>query len=74
MTKWFFILNKNQLRESTGENVCESRNNSGSGSRNDDPNAKEFGYYFFLEDYVKLKMMDFMVHKDAVNEIPDKFQ
>jgi bleomycin hydrolase len=30
---------------------------SGSGSRNNDPNAKEFGYYFFSEDYVKLKMM-----------------
>ncbi|MFA3783131.1 C1 family peptidase [Melioribacteraceae bacterium 4301-Me] len=24
------------------------------------------GYYFFSDDYVKLKMMDFMVHKDAV--------
>jgi bleomycin hydrolase len=24
------------------------------------------GYYFLTEDYVKLKMMDFMVHKDAV--------
>jgi bleomycin hydrolase len=46
---------------------------SGSGSRNNDPNAKEFGYYFFTEDYVKLKMMDFMVHKDAVKEILLKF-
>jgi bleomycin hydrolase len=45
---------------------------SGSGSRNNDPNAKEFGYYFFSEDYVKLKMMDFMVHKDAVKEILEK--
>jgi bleomycin hydrolase len=45
---------------------------SGSGSRNNDPNAKEFGYYFFSEDYVKLKMMDFMVHKDAVKEILQK--
>jgi|WetSurSiteA1Bulk_404760.scaffolds.fasta_scaffold00020_22 bleomycin hydrolase len=45
---------------------------SGSGSRNNDENAKEFGYYFFSEDYVKLKMMDFMVHKDAVKEIMDK--
>jgi bleomycin hydrolase len=42
---------------------------SGSGSRNNDPNAPEFGYYFFSEDYVKLKMMDFMVHKDAVKEL-----
>jgi bleomycin hydrolase len=45
---------------------------SGSGSRNNDPNAKEFGYYFFSEDYVKLKMMYFMVHKDAVKDILQK--
>jgi bleomycin hydrolase len=42
---------------------------SSSGSRNNDANAPEFGYYFFSEDYVKLKMMDFMVHKDAVKEL-----
>lgn len=29
-------------------------------------NAEPKGYYFLTEDYVKLKMMDFMVHKDAV--------
>ncbi|HNR40983.1 MAG TPA: C1 family peptidase [Bacteroidales bacterium] len=46
---------------------------SGSGSRNNDPDAAEFGYYFFSEDYVKLKMMDFMVHKDAVKELLQKF-
>lgn len=46
---------------------------SGSGSRNNDPDAPEFGYYFFSEDYVKLKMMDFMVHKDAVKELLQKF-
>jgi bleomycin hydrolase len=46
---------------------------SGSGSRNNDPNAKEFGYYFFSEDYIKLKMMDFMVHKDAVKDLMGKF-
>jgi bleomycin hydrolase len=46
---------------------------SGSGSKNNDPNAKEWGYYFFSEDYVKLKMMDFMVHKDAVKELLEKF-
>jgi bleomycin hydrolase len=46
---------------------------SGSGSRNNDPNAREFGYYFFSEDYVKLKMMDFMVHKDAVKDLLQKF-
>ncbi len=38
---------------------------SGSGSRNG-PNP---GYYFYHEDYIKLKMMDFMVHKDALKDI-----
>jgi bleomycin hydrolase len=47
---------------------------SGSGSRNNDPAAKEFGYYFFSEDYVKLKMMDFMVHKDAVKDLLSRFK
>jgi len=47
---------------------------SGSGSKNNDPAAKEFGYYFFSEEYVKLKMMDFMVHKDAVKDLLAKFQ
>ncbi len=46
---------------------------SGSGSRNNNPSAPEFGYYFFHEDYVKLKMMDFTIHKDAVKEIIAKF-
>jgi len=41
---------------------------SSAGSRNIDPNAKEFGYYFFDEDYIKLKIMYFTVHKDAVKE------
>jgi bleomycin hydrolase len=42
---------------------------SASGSR--DGNNK--GYYFYNEDYVKLKMMDFMVHKDAVKDLLVKF-
>jgi len=46
---------------------------SGSGSRNGDINAPEFGYYFFHEDYVKLKMMGFTIHKDAVKDILAKF-
>lgn len=45
---------------------------SGSGSRNNDENAPEFGYYFFSEDYVKLKMMGFTIHKDAVKDIMEK--
>jgi bleomycin hydrolase len=47
---------------------------SSSGSRNNDPNAPEFGYYFFRDDYVKLKMMDFMIHKDAVKDVLKKFK
>ncbi|QZT38243.1 hypothetical protein K5X82_04905 [Halosquirtibacter xylanolyticus] len=46
---------------------------SSSGSRNNDPKVKEFGYYFFREDYIKLKMMGFTVHKDAVKDILKKF-
>lgn len=46
---------------------------SGSGSRNNDENAPEFGYYFFRNDYIKLKMMNFLVHKDAVKDLLEKF-
>ncbi|HCV41912.1 MAG TPA: peptidase C1 [Bacteroidetes bacterium] len=43
---------------------------SGSGSRNN----THPGYYFYHEDYVKLKMLDFMVHKDAAEDILKKFK
>jgi bleomycin hydrolase len=46
---------------------------SGSGSRNGSETAPEFGYYFFRGDYIKLKMMDFLVHKDAVKDLLEKF-
>ncbi len=46
---------------------------SSSGSRNNDQNAPEFGYYFFHEDYIKLKMMGFTIHKDAVKKTLKKF-
>ncbi|MEI7594402.1 MAG: C1 family peptidase [Bacteroidota bacterium] len=46
---------------------------SSSGSRNNDSASPEFGYYFFSEDFVKLKMTTFLVHKDAVPEIMKKF-
>ncbi len=39
---------------------------SSSGSRNVSPKSPEFGYYFFSADYIELKMMDFLVHKDAL--------
>ena len=42
---------------------------SGSGSRN----GANKGYYFYHQDYVKLKIMDLMIHKDAVKDILKKF-
>ena len=47
---------------------------SSSGSRNNNPNAKEFGYYFFSEDFIKLKMMNYTIHKDAVKTLLKKFK
>ena len=43
---------------------------SGSGSRN----GKTVGYYFYHEDFVKLKMLSFMVHKDMAKETLSKFK
>ncbi len=43
---------------------------SGSGSRN----GKNKGFYFFTEDYVKLKMMDYIIHKDAFKDEIKKFK
>jgi len=37
-------------------------------------NGNSVGYYFYNEDYVKLKMVDFMVHKDAMKDILKKFE
>ena len=31
------------------------------------------GYYFYHEDYIKLKMVNFIVHQDAVKDLLDKF-
>jgi len=42
---------------------------SGSGARN----GRYPGYYFFSEDFVKLKMMGFTIHKDAMTEYLKKF-
>ena len=46
---------------------------SSSGSRNNKQDDKEFGYYFFSSDYVKLKMMGITIHKDAVKKVLTKF-
>lgn len=43
---------------------------SGSGSRN----GKFKGYYVYHEDYIKLKMMTFTVHRDAVESILKKMK
>jgi bleomycin hydrolase len=43
---------------------------SGAGSRN----TGDKGYYFYHEDYVKLKIMDFMVHRSAVEDVLEKFK
>lgn len=42
---------------------------SGSGSRN----GKNVGYYFYHEDYIKLKIMNVMLPKEAVADILTKF-
>jgi len=42
---------------------------SGSGSFN----VGDKGYYFYSEDYLKLKIIDFMVHKAAVGDLLKKF-
>ncbi|HET9569889.1 MAG TPA: C1 family peptidase [Bacteroidales bacterium] len=47
---------------------------SSAGSRNNDKKAPEFGYYFFSEDFMKLKMMGITVHKDALKEVLGKFK
>ncbi|MBL7891192.1 MAG: peptidase C1 [Bacteroidia bacterium] len=43
---------------------------SGSGGHN---NVNSPGYYYMHEDFVKLKMMNITVHKDAVKEYIEKF-
>ena len=42
---------------------------SGAGSHN----TGDKGYYFYHENYVKLKIMDFMVHKDMFKDYLSKF-
>ncbi len=43
---------------------------SGSGARN----GKNIGYRFIHEDYIKLKWLEFTIHKDAVKNILKKFK
>jgi bleomycin hydrolase len=79
--------NARQLRFSNGTTTddhgihlvgwCEKSNgmwflikDSGSSSRNNPQNP---GYFYYHEDFVKLKMMTFTIHKDAVKEVLAKF-
>jgi bleomycin hydrolase len=50
--------------------VKDSGSGSRTGGKEKNPN---FGYYFFHEDYIKLKMMDIMVHKDMMKDLLPKF-
>ncbi len=50
--------------------VKDSGAGSRTGGKEKNPN---FGYYFFHEDYVKLKIMNFMVHKDMMKDYLPKF-
>ncbi|MCK5075981.1 MAG: peptidase C1, partial [Calditrichia bacterium] len=43
---------------------------SGSGSKN----GNNWGFYFYHEDYVKLKMMNILVHKEAAKDILKKIK
>ncbi|MCE2847038.1 MAG: C1 family peptidase [Sphingobacteriales bacterium] len=47
---------------------------SGAGSRNCGKESENFGFYFMHEDYVKLKMMGVLVHKDMAAELLKRFK
>jgi bleomycin hydrolase len=51
--------------------VKDSGSGSRTGGKEKNPN---FGYYFFHQDYIKLKMMDIMVHKDMMKNLLPKFK
>jgi bleomycin hydrolase len=47
---------------------------SGAGSRNCGKESANFGFYFMHEDYLKLKMMDVLLHKDMVKDLLKRFK
>ncbi|MFN4854792.1 MAG: C1 family peptidase [Bacteroidota bacterium] len=47
---------------------------SGAGSRNCKKSSNLYGYLIMHEDYIKLKMMDMMVHKDMLKDYLPKFE
>ncbi len=46
---------------------------SGAGSRNVGEGNESFGYYYFSEDYVKLKIVDITIHKDMFESLMSRF-
>ena len=46
---------------------------SGAGSRNVGDSNESFGYYYFHEDYLKLKIVDITVHKDLIKNLWNQF-
>ncbi|HLG02892.1 MAG TPA: C1 family peptidase [Bacteroidia bacterium] len=83
----FIDENARQMRFSNGSTTddhgihlvgwCEKPNgmwflikDSGSSSRNNPQNP---GYFYYHEDYVKLKMMTFTIHKAAVKDVLSQF-
>jgi bleomycin hydrolase len=47
---------------------------SGAGSRNCGKESENFGFYFMHEDFLKLKMMDLLLHKDMIKDYLNKFK
>lgn len=47
---------------------------SSGGSKIDNEGTPEHGYFFFHSDYVKLKMLYYTIHKDALKDYMDKFE
>lgn len=47
---------------------------SGAGSRNCGKESENFGFYFMQEDYLKLKIMDVLIHKDLFKDYQKKFK
>ena len=47
---------------------------SGGSSRNGGEGSESFGIYYLHEDYIKLKMLSFTIHKGAVKDLLQRFK
>jgi bleomycin hydrolase len=56
------------LKETKNQNWFLIKDSGGSAHR-----GKFKGYYFYRHDYLKLKMLTFMVHREAVADLLAKF-